>query len=664
MFNKLHYGINLFFRNQMAAQASPTLEKMSTDLADHQFSEEEPPSSLQIFHMVKLQNEKMAAQEAQMSELLQTLQKFMISNTTAPAPTAKMDDGKPMSDLADNEEPPVQFQPPKTKTVPLGTIRPTSPTTPPKSRAAVSPDRRSSLPETELPEHGLTDEELRDIFGILQGLEHRTISDPKHRTSQRTKLMERMSTRQFRLVEDSLKFRSFLQDFVYEFNTAELDSADSAAVFMAAMDENAKIYLKTTETPVRDFNLLVKAIAVRSQPHLPELIKLQDQFGLEIPGRRSLEAYYNALMEYHRNTPQAFTKLTVLTHFLKTIPVNQNQAIHNQLVHCKGVPSQAALLRIIKSVHTTAGPAPPLPPTPQNAMAGQTHQKRAPSTGSSSFGSSNGPNKRPTGPYPGPICKQCRGPHNISRCIQKCINCWALGHSAMDCKKLCDHCQKPGGHVYKYCEENTREQQQQLNMLQVPSPKVAPAPPVSVPPTKNRFTMSMFIVAANNVEEQLATFKVANDGSGQVLHRQWQIGSQEATVAIDTGCAKSIIAQRFLEQFDIPADYYKKVDVKVDNGTTVTTITQSIVLPVHFGHYHIATEFLVVPKLAQPLDALLSWSWGRTLNVVLDFANNDLSMTEEPPQFCQVPATFHQLKPKSVTSAEPTSTGSDIQPID
>jgi hypothetical protein len=196
-----------------------------------------------------------------------------------------------------------------------------------------------------------------------------------------------------------------------------------------------------------------------------------------------------------------------------------------------------------------------------------------------------------------------------------------------------------------------------MNMLQAPQ---RPQPGTVAAP---QFPMSVFVVASNSVSEQISDFKAANQGSGQILHRQWKIGTHEATVAIDTGCAKPIISQQFLDRFEIPVEFFRTVDYKIDNGTTLFPVTRSIVLPVQFATHHVATEFLVVPQLAAPLDALLSWSWGRKLNVVLDFATNNLSMTQLPPASCLVAATFHQLRLKEPTSA--TSIQSvPLQPID
>ncbi|MGA9041568.1 MAG: retropepsin-like aspartic protease [Terriglobales bacterium] len=195
-----------------------------------------------------------------------------------------------------------------------------------------------------------------------------------------------------------------------------------------------------------------------------------------------------------------------------------------------------------------------------------------------------------------------------------------------------------------------------------------PQPPNSqqpgAPPSATQSSlvpMNAFILATNALESQ--DFQSANDGCGQVLHRKWPLGTQPAIMALDTGCAKCIISQQFLDKFNVPSSFFKSVQVQVDNGTSRIPIQHSIVLPVTVSGFHIATDFLVVPSLPTPLDALLSWSWGRNLQVVLDFASNDLQMKVPPPASALVAPDYHQLLPINPTLATSDPAPATSDPI-
>ena len=103
----------------------------------------------------------------------------------------------------------------------------------------------------------------------------------------------------------------------------------------------------------------------------------------------------------------------------------------------------------------------------------------------------------------------------------------------------------------------------------------------------------------------------------------------------------------------IPSTYFQSVALNVDNGSDhLIPVTQTVLLPLQLQTCNIATEWLVVPQLAAPLDALISWSWGIKLQLTIDFAANEILWKHKPPASCCVPSDFRQLV---LTASEPLS---------
>ena len=125
---------------------------------------------------------------------------------------------------------------------------------------------------------------------------------------------------------------------------------------------------------------------------------------------------------------------------------------------------------------------------------------------------------------------------------------------------------------------------------------------------------------------------------------------------------KCSISQTFLDQFDVPDEYTKRVNCQIDNGgEQLIPASTSIVLPIKLPSHTVSTEFLVLPRLAAPVDALLSWSWGIKMKLVLDFDKNDLHLREAPPPSACVPDDFRLLRLKPQVPVPASAPG--FQPL-
>ena len=106
-------------------------------------------------------------------------------------------------------------------------------------------------------------------------------------------------------------------------------------------------------------------------------------------------------------------------------------------------------------------------------------------------------------------------------CVTQCLNCQAAGHNAYSFPTACPTCHVAGNHIYRYCETDRREAQQQLVL---PRPPVAPSPPAApVPPA---LSMNSLIVATQASTSTTELFHTANDHRGQICFRRYKIGGQ------------------------------------------------------------------------------------------------------------------------------------------
>ena len=149
------------------------------------------------------------------------------------------------------------------------------------------------------------------VSSILQHLQGYTILDEASRYQARRTTMAAMQRKPFRLLVEQLRFRTFLQQFVFDFNAAKADTRDAAVIFASAIDEECLAYLRMLEADFSDLTTLVQLLAERCQLLLPDFLVLLDQFSSERMGVRSCDRYYYALLEYHNNPPEAITKLQV-----------------------------------------------------------------------------------------------------------------------------------------------------------------------------------------------------------------------------------------------------------------------------------------------------------------------------------------------------------------
>jgi len=156
--------------------------------------------------------------------------------------------------------------------------------------------------------------------------------------------------------------------------------------------------------------------------------------------------------------------------------------------------------------------------------------------------------------------------------------------------------------------------------------------------------------------DPLQTFQQANEGRGQICHRTIKVGGQSAVVGIDTGCVKCTISQHFLDKFIVPSEFKKQVNAEIDNGgPTTIKATESILLPINFKQASIATDWVIMPRLAAPLDSLISWSWAVKMKLVIDCEANSLDFKGAPPATVFASPDFHflQLLPQAGAAITP-----------
>jgi hypothetical protein len=147
-------------------------------------------------------------------------------------------------------------------------------------------------------------------------------------------------------------------------------------------------------------------------------------------------------------------------------------------------------------------------------------------------------------------------------------------------------------------------------------------------------------------------FRQANDGHGAILFREIQLGGHTALIGLDTGCEKSTISQQFLDRFHIPSTLIQVANAQIDTGAESTvSASHRITLPLFLKPYNVLTEFLVLPRLAAPLDALLSWSWLRAMKVRIDCANNDLTLHDVPAPEHLCDLSFGILQPRMASAS-------------
>ena len=121
------------------------------------------------------------------------------------------------------------------------------------------------------------------------------------------------------------------------------------------------------------------------------------------------------------------------------------------------------------------------------------------------------------------------------------------------------------------------------------------------------------------------------------------LGSQTALVGLDTGCARCVVSQQFLDRFILPEGSKRPCMADIDNGSSAPLHTTEIVtLPIQIGSHFMRTDWIVVPRLAAPLDALISWSWMSKMKIVLDCDANFITFKQPPSSAFLVPSTFNQ----------------------
>jgi hypothetical protein len=157
---------------------------------------------------------------------------------------------------------------------------------------------------------------LADIFNLLHHLKQRHIPEGIYRYTQKGRLMDKLAKNPFKLLQHHLRFRTFIQQFVFEMNTGDVDFDDAASIFIAALDEKSLIYLRTVNVDFSELHSLVQALAERCQPQFSDLLELQHRFKAESPEGKTPEDYYNHLWEYHQNIPSAVSSMDVLSHFM------------------------------------------------------------------------------------------------------------------------------------------------------------------------------------------------------------------------------------------------------------------------------------------------------------------------------------------------------------
>jgi len=385
---------------------------------------------------------------------------------------------------------------------------------------------------------------------------------------------------------------------------------------------------------------MVRELALRSRPTLADYVKLLKRFRDELPGNQSYEEYYFHLFDYHSNSPQAVTALQVLTQFLETVPEALRLLLLGNLVHLRDLPDQQSILSIIRSFtpmavavsnRTPVSPATVLPPQadkPVSTPTGPTQQRGRP---------------QPRGRH----CDYCKGEdHTIAFCDKCCLNCKQPGHNSHRCPILCSHCKVAGGHVYKYCKGPNQPYQQHL--LLDSSQQHDSALPQQFP------CGSTIIVNSQSQHNQIQSFKQANENHGQVCHMTLSIGGHTAVVGVDTGCARCVLSQQFLDKFDIPPDWKRPYLAEIDNGSVANIRTsEMITLPLKFQTDSLRTDWIILPRLAAPLDALISWSWLVRMAVIIDCDANMIQFKAQLPAKILVAPDFRQLKLKSESSTTP-----------
>ncbi|MGA9041570.1 MAG: hypothetical protein WB421_13625, partial [Terriglobales bacterium] len=189
-----------------------------------------------------------------------------------------------------------------------------------------------------------------DIVQLIKTIKNTQLPDQKYRQIQKANLMQKLNRQPFQLLHDHLRFRTFLQQFIFEFNTGDVDFTDAPALFRAALDTKSVLYLRRINANFDDLEQLVLAMAKRCQPQFSDLLELQHRFQAEMPAGKSPEDYYNHLWEYHLNTPSAVSSMDVLRHFMNSCPQQLLSLLHNQLLACNGCLEQERILRIIRTV--------------------------------------------------------------------------------------------------------------------------------------------------------------------------------------------------------------------------------------------------------------------------------------------------------------------------
>ena len=112
-----------------------------------------------------------------------------------------------------------------------------------------------------------------------------------------------------------------------------------------------------------------------------------------------------------------------------------------------------------------------------------------------------------------------------------------------------------------------------------------------------------------------------------------------------------MISQQFLYKFNVPAEWKVPCNVRVDNGSGADgglIATAKIVLPIQISSGpNLSTEWYILPQLASPMDALLSWKWGIGFKLLLDCEKNEIFLKENPPAAYLASPDFHRLLPRT-----------------
>ena len=533
---------------------------------------------------------------------------------------------------------------------------------------------RQSSPsrESDTSEHPAVDLVTTDPFHDIRldiRQMHKSHLDAEH-TRQQANINQQQLMRkvQFNIRTDGAKFRSFIKKFVRLYNSARSDIADAPAIFLAALHDDTVTWLQRMRCDMNNLDAMVQILAKQCCPKLSDsLLTLQQLLVTKPTKDQQLDAYYYHLLDFHLDAPDEISQMLVLTVFIQNLPSTQAAIFRQLLLTCEQLPSPLTIsnfIRLIQSdamVQSFVSQQAPTPTSMPINTSGTTQRQSHQPQQQAGINTKNTPSKS----WNKKDCYICHGKsHGALNCQRMCCNCKGTGHVGYDCPVPC-RCGRKGGHMYYYCDSLASEQQQcmladtQRNQPATvprnqPLPQQQPSQKQQQQPQQQLSTM---IVQAHTTTDAITHFEQANDSHGLICFRNMTIGGFPARVGIDTGCSHSTIAQTFLDKFDIPEDWTQSVNVEVDNGTPSKLVAQhKVFLPLQLkSGENLDTSWLVLPSLAQPLDALLSWSWAIKTKLLIDASANIISFKEPIPNKFLVPTSYHILQPRHPALTAPVT---------